>query len=52
MRRARKQRDLPLADIGVLEKQMSQKTVKRLLFRRIGTYGLEESSSRLEKQRA
>jgi hypothetical protein len=52
MRRAGKQRDLPLADIGVLESQMSQKTVKRLLFGRIGTYDPEESSSRLEKKRA
>jgi hypothetical protein len=52
MRRAGKQRDLPLADIGVLEKQMSQKTAKRLLIGRTGTYGLEGSSSRLEKQRA
>ena len=52
MRCARKQRDLPLADIGVLEKRISQKSAKSLLFGRIGTYDLEESSSRLEKQRA
>ena len=29
MRCAGKQRDLPLADIGMLEKQMSQKTAKK-----------------------
>jgi hypothetical protein len=49
MQCAGKQRDLPLDDIGVLEKQMPQKTAKSLLFGRTGTYDPEESSSRLEK---
>ena len=39
-----------MADIEVLEKQMSQKTAKSLLFRRTGTYDVEESSSRLEAE--